>query len=218
MGLKDANRVDQRKVYSLPRSYKTTRRPYDRLMGRIIDAGIKISVDGDGSVTGTPGQIFTPSAGTIFVTEAGMDTFPLWDPTLNRGRGGWKEDARQAYMRYPVKADPDYIIPDEVPVSFRTATEAAGGAAPTTAGTGGAGNAAGTADVGKLREAAEIMGMLGAPVSEFEGSDKQRALVAKAPMKGAVIFGALGSQAAAGELVDFLVTAGAVSVENGVIA
>lgn len=215
-GLKDASRVDQRKVLPIPRG-KTTRNPYARAMKRFQTAGIDLGVDDDGSVTGVPGQLYAKNAGTIFITESVQDDFPTWDSTLNKGRGGWNEEGYQKWMRYPTKADPNYVAPpeDELPVRVIEARDDGGTSnpAPTTAG-----NAGGGLNVEKLTNGARTMGIIGANAGDFQDENTQRALIARAPGKGVPEFAALSGKIADGGIVTFLEKVGAVTVdESGLI-
>ncbi len=201
------------KRMTIPKTVAEARDVWPYFMVKAREAGIEIEID-------EAGQPQSPQVGTAFEVEAGTITLPT--RVQDEKTGKWRnsdpskgERAYTPYVRIPVRAVPDYVIPENVPVIVIAGGDDDDAAAPAPTTTASAGSNV-SADL--LYAACVEAGIIGAQADEFAGMPKQvdvtNRYIGRAP-----VFGSKEVQdaAAAGELINYLVAKGAVTVNNGVI-
>lgn len=202
------------KRMTIPKTVAEARDVWPYFMVMAKNAGLEVSIAEDGQLT-------SPQVGKAFEVEAGTITLPkrIQDPNTGKWRNSNPEKGEPAYtpyVRVPVRIVEDYVQPENVPVIVIANggdDDSTPAAAPTTTG-GGSGV---TADL--LQAACVEAGFIGSPVTNFEGMAAQvnvtNRFVSRAP-----VFASKEVQdaASAGELINYLIAKGAITVTDGVIA
>jgi hypothetical protein len=188
--------------------------PIQRFMVMAAKAGIDLSIDNDGSVTGKPGELYSKDAGKLFECTSGYEDFPTWVETDKGVKPDW-EDTKAVYMRLPIARVENFVAPAELPVRHIEAREDSGntgGAAVSAVSSGGA-----VDSTGLLKAAVEKIGIVGKTVEEVnEGAMGFVARnLAVAPVLGTT---EVANAARGKQLVEYLVNKGVVSVTDGVVA
>lgn len=175
---------------------------------------LHLDIDSNGAITSKVGQPFSRAVGRVFRVQEGMDTFPR-NIQVN---GEWKtaDTPRSAFMRYPVEDVTDtYVRPETVPIRLprTTATEASTDAGPAVSTTVGNDS---------IRRALVDSGFIGSNAIDFSTMSKQVNFLARhmEDTDATLVLGtaALNKAASDGELIDYLVKQGVVTVDdNGVI-
>ena len=187
--------------------------PRYRLRTRDI---LPLDIDVDGSITGKVGQPYSTAVGHVFKVTEGSDSFPR--NVQNPVTKAWSVDTtnpRRSFMRYPVEMDDSYVAPTEVPIRIPRSASTEAGAVISN------GVAAGlTAD--SLRAAVVASGMVGMKASDLSTATRQVSFVAThmEDSDETLVFGTgdVNEAANEGELIAFLQTKGAISVDdNGVL-
>ena len=173
---------------------------------------LPLDIDVDGSITGKVGQPYSTAVGHVFRCSEGSDTFArnVQDSVTKQ----WKVDTtnpRRSYMRYPLEMDDSYVAPADVPVRIpRSASTEAGAVFTATVAAGL------TSD--SLRAAVLASGLVGKNATELSGANRQISFVAShmEDSEETLVFGTAEVNEAAneGELIDFLVKKGAVTVDD----
>ena len=183
-------------------------------------AGIVIDVDADGSVTGTPGQLFSKQVGKIFSCRNGAESFPTVnaDPVTGETKTGkdfWNwEDTKSVFMRVPMKELTDFVQPEQIPERRYERKEESDGLGTVGTTTTAAPAALSTDD---LRNAIALLGIGGKTVSVVNAS--ATSLVVSNISKAPAVLGAgeVNRAAQSGKFVDWLVEQGVVTVQDGVV-
>ena len=186
--------------------------PFPRFYVAAGKAGISIDVDEDGTVTGTPGQLYSKDVGKIFACRNGAEEFP----TVNDGATGkdfWNwDDTKSVFMRIPLREVTDFAQPEQIPERrYERKDDSEGGGAPGVTTTA----APAALDTASLREAVSLLGLDGKTVSVVNAS--ATALVVSNIAKAPAVLGAgeVNRAAQSGKFVDWLTEQGVISVEDG---
>lgn len=188
--------------------------PYARFMAGAALAGIVLSVDEDGSVTGQTGGIYSKQVGGIYSCRAGAEAFPGVIQKADGSFGGWDWDnTRDKWMRVPVKQANDFVQPDEIPERHYVINNEGGQGTAVTSGSSQV--AALTAE--DILAAVRQLGIDNQPVGVVNAS-AIGIVASKTALAPAVLgSGEFVTAASGGSFVDYLATKGAVSVESGVV-
>lgn len=188
--------------------------PIQRFLVAAARVGLNLSIDNDGSKTGTPGAIFTTDAGQLFECTSGYEDFPTWaEDSTGRVKPDW-ENPSQRYMRLPIARVKDFVAPEVMPVRHIEARDEGGeaGGAATSAVSSGA-----TDIVALLKAAVTKIGIVGQTPTEV--NEKAMNLVARNLGTNPVLGTTEVANAARNkQLVEFLVGKGVVDVSSGTVA
>lgn len=196
--------------------YEAQEREWARWRTRTRDV-LDLDIDEDGSITGTRGQLYSTSVGHVFRVQEFMDNFPK--NVLGKD-GKWARDEanpRRVFMRYPVEDVTDtYIAPANPPQ--RVVQQREEGPTSTLTASAALNNI-----TASLRQAVIDSGMVGMRASDLMSTAKQINFVTShmEDSENTIVFGTGDVNEAAnnGELLEFLRSKGAISVDDsGVIA
>ena len=172
-------------------------------------AGLVIDVDEDGSKTGTPGGVYSPQVGKIYLCQTRNEY-----PTVNQGAGGsfggWNwDETKTSFVRVPLREVTDFVQPEQLPERRYERKENSPVAAVTTT------TAAAPVSTGDLRSAVALLGIEGKTVSVVNAS--AASLVASNISKAPAVLGSgdVNRAAISGRFVDYLAEQGVVEMQDG---
>lgn len=171
---------------------------------------LHIDIDETGTITGRKGQPYSTSIGHVFRVTEGRDYFPR----NIQVDGVWKRatEPREVYVRYPVEDVTDtYVQPENVPTRMpRTPIEST--EVSPSAVSGGISDDA-------IRLAFVESGLVGTPAGDFNTMVKQVNFLSRhmGDSDNTLILGTgeLNAKANDGDLLDYLVSKGIVSIDDG---
>jgi len=176
----------------------TLRSRYERWANKAMGADFAPDIDP------TTGQPISSDIGVAFVVESGVDSFP-------RGRN----DSYTAFMSYIVRRAPeDYVAQPVEERDTRFLPDVDEDEAPTT--TQGA---AASISADAIADAFEAAGIIGRSLSDFDSAAAQESVLSRGFRKAPILASpTIMEYASRGELLDWAVDLGAVTVVDGVVS
>lgn len=206
--------IPQNRRMTIPKTVASANQAWQRFMLKAKEVGIRIEITDDGDFQ-------SPDVGQVYRVEAGFVTLPTFEPNKNGKGGRWTnpdkgENGREAYLRLPVaNITETYVQPEDVPVRIVNSSEDESlSEAPVTA---SAGNTGGVS-AAQLAAAFAEAGIVGSPVSDFSTAAQQMKVTTEAGARAPILFlPEIQQQAQSGNLINYAVEKGAVTVDGDVI-